>query len=687
MRALLAVLTVWIGWTSALASGPADRLDRLCAEHPGRIDKLFRSLNLDYPGLEEVRAQWERGDRVGACRALLDYYKSSDSGKWLRQRKTNAGDETIVAANAALNGTFTFNGATGTVPSDAQGRFDWNYTSDNDFQWTMFLNRHLYLLEVMDAYLKTRESAYTDWISRKLGEWILACEYPGKGFAYTRNPKEQGQFYWTLLEAGGRASVWAAVFYGLYEQLTPEVRILMLSSVPEHLHCIRHYHSSGGNHLLIEVRGLTVMAGAFPEFADSSVFLDYAAQTMEKAMLDQVYPDGVQNELTVHYHAVSLRAFNDFAHVFRQIGRPLPSAYSRRLELMFDYLAYVQRPSGHGPLNNDSDYLSVRPTLRLADEDFQRGDWTYICTQGAAGEAPERLSVFYSWAGQAVLRSGWDAEAQWAFFDVGPWGAGHKHADKLHLSVTAYGRDLLVDSGRYTYVGYSGGSDFPWRDYFISSISHNVILIDGKGQTPRSRVARAPLTDMFITTPAYDFVRGTYDEGYDGIDDTVRHTRGVLYLRNRFWVVADRVVFQKPHRVQALWRYHPDCTVALEGRSATSVDANKANLRILPLGSMDWNVELVRGQKRPHIQGWYSAGYNQKTPNTVVVYTATPKAPQTFVWILSASPKGTPSVPDARITGASDPRVQLTVRTDDNQTVLLTIPMDGPIEAVSVDKL
>jgi hypothetical protein len=267
-----------------------------------------------------------------------------------------------------------------------------------------------------------------------------------------------------------------------------------------------------------------------------------------------------------------------------------------------------------------------------------RSDWAYINSNGKEGKRPERLSVFYPWAGQAIMRSGWDENAQWSFFDIGPWGTGHKHADKLHLSVTAYGRDLLVDAGRYTYDGYNGGPEYPWRDYFISSSSHNVVLIDGAGQRPKTSAAKKPLENAFMTTPDYDFCLGEYNESYKGIDDQVSHTRAVLYLRDRFWVVVDRIQSEKPHQAQFLWHFHPDCTVELEGNSAVSTDIGKANLRIVPLFSNVWKPELLKGREEPFIQGWYSPEMNVKLPCTAAVYEAGYDKEMVCVWLITVDP-------------------------------------------------
>ena len=60
-----------------------------------------------------------------------------------------------------------------------------------------------------------------------------------------------------------------------------------------------------------------------------------------------------------------------------------------------------------------------------------------------------------------MQRSGWDRQARFLLLDCGPLGAGgHGHYDLLSLEVSAGGRPLIVDPGRYT---YSEAGEENWR--------------------------------------------------------------------------------------------------------------------------------------------------------------------------------------------------------------------------------
>ncbi|OHB49655.1 MAG: hypothetical protein A2Y10_05720 [Planctomycetes bacterium GWF2_41_51] len=660
-----------------------DELQKFSLAHPEKIDVLFTALDHNYPGLEKVKSAWQQKDKVNACQELLNYYSTCNSGEWLRKKNINWMDmvnDTSSKVEEILKDVFTFQNVQGTVPRNAQGKLNWNYSPNNDFQWAMALNRHYHLILLADAYFKYNNLAYAKRINEDLRDWIISNPYSGKGQEYDATDKRQ----WSRIEAGCRAAIWPKVFYSLYDVLAPDVKILMLSSVPNYLHCVRNFHAKRGNQLTISLMGLAQMAAAFPEFKVSENLLDYSKKIMSESLMEQVYPDGVQKELSSHYHEVAFRNFYVFAEIYKHINKPLPVEFNERVNLMLDYMAYIQSPRGYGPMNNDSDYNYIRKLLGNVNETYYRNDWTYIITNENEGEKPKLLSVFYPWAGQTIMRNGWDANAHWAFFDVGPWGAGHRHADKLHLSISAYGQDLLIDSGRFTYVGFKGGQEYPWRDFFISSISHNVILIDGKGQKPKTGVVDQPLTNAFITNADYDFTRGEYIEGFADIEDNISHTRAVLYLRNRFWIVVDRINLEKPHQIQALWHYHPNCHVICEDKSATSIDKGQANLRIIPISSFDWNVAIVKGQEKPFIQGWYSSTSNIKLPNSTAVYTAELKNTQTFAWLLLVDPNDAPEIVDTKMSSDSSDKVCVDIKSTNNKGIKMIIPMIGNVSDASV---
>jgi hypothetical protein len=333
------------------------------------------------------------------------------------------------------------------------------------------------------------------------------------------------------------------------------------------------------------------------------------------------------------------------------------------------------RPDGHQPLNNDSDREDLRPRVLKAAEKFDRPDWQWVATNGEAGQSPDSLpSVVFPWAGIHVMRNGWDDQAHWTFFDSGPFGTGHQHADKLHLSVAAYGKDLLVDGGRYTHQNYFSFDPTIWRGYFRSSFSHNVILVDGKGQNGGPVRTDTPLKagHDYTHQPTFDYARGTFTDGYEGVPGKTTHTRSVLYLRDKYWVVLDQFDTDRPRTLQALWHYAPTCRVVLVQNEAVSTNPDEGNLRIVPVGEVAWQADIISGQEEPFIQGWYSAEYGTKEPNPTVVYTTNIQGPATFAWILRPADGTVPTV-RASLQSSED-EIRITVTEEGQSPVTITLP-------------
>jgi hypothetical protein len=435
-------------------------------------------------------------------------------------------------------------------------------------------------------------------------------------------------------------------FYALLDEsaFTDATRLLMLASVVEQGDLLRGHHYDSGNRLVGEMTGLATAAAAWPELLLSGEWIDYAGGIMLRELERQVYPDGVQFELSSHYHTLEAGQYEDFMALLGHAGRD-PADLRPTVEKMWDYVAYSMRPDGMGLINNDSyEHFDRKRILDVAPT-YGRDDWLFIATGGRRGSAPERgPSVFYPWAGQVVMRSGWGADALWAYFEFGPAGAAHWHLDKLHVSVFGFGRPLLVDNGLFRYA------NDPWNKYFRETTAHNVILVDGRGQKLWDKTAEAALdASHWRPGPEVGVARGTMD-AFDGVKGHAVHHRAVTFVRDEYWVVVDRIETDRPRDVTALWHFHPDCRVVLDGAEAVSVDPGVGNLRIVPVGPVAWSPRRVRAEKPPDpIQGWYSPRPNHKLPATVAVYDGRIEGTTTFAWVLFPA-RGLPREVDAEFT-------------------------------------
>ncbi len=619
--------------------------------YPEVIKDMLGQFNLDYTGLEKVKEAYEKGNIEKACIELLKYYKNGNTAEYLRREQPVQSEQTVAAADTILKNVFEIQNVKGQVPYLENGHRDWYYKGPNhDEEWAWLSNRHSQVDEVLQAYFNTGNPKYAKYIDLFLKDFIIASmPYPGK---------RSSTSIWRGLEVAARAKVWSGVFYGLInsEYLSPATELLMLGSLPDHAHYNRNFHAQG-NWLTMEISALATVAVNWPEYKKSAEWLDYAAKTMTESMKEQVYPDGVQTELTSHYHNVAMRNFELFEEICGHANKPLSDYFKQTIEDMYSYVAHRVRQDGCRPLNNDGDRGSDRELILEGAKKYNKPGWEYIATNCSSGIKPaDGPSYFYPWAGQLISRSGFDEDAQWSFFDIGPWGSGHQHNDKLHISVSAYGRDLLVDGGRFAYRGEVARK---FRNYADGSQSHNVLLIDGKGQAPGPRITEEPLTDKYCKiTDDYDYARATFDKFID-LEGECRHMRQLFYVRGDMWIVIDRITTDRPRKIEALWHFHPDCKVIQEGE-IISTDNEYGNLQIIPVGNQNWSINFVKGQEEPEIQGWYSEEYNKYEPNTVAIYSANVKGESKFIWVLFPSEKPTKDI-KAEIVSESDEALKLRV--------------------------
>lgn len=646
----------------------------VCKAYPEKMKYIFENLNLDYSGLEEVKKAYQKGDLPNACELILEYYRNSPSAKRLTKEQPAVSHKTTTAADSIINDIYTFQNVAGKVPRLPNLQLNWDFTGpEDDIEWAWALNRHYPVAYLLPDYYETGNPGYAKYIDSFTKDWIIrSWPYPGV---------KSSTAMWRGLEVSFRVKTWAQVFYGLMntDYISPATKLLILSSLPDHAHYARYFHAQN-NWLTMEMSGLATVAAFWPEYKNSKEWLGYAINSMSGSMKEQVYPDGAQTELTSSYHYVALNNFDQLNEIGKKAGFQLPDYYMKTMENMWNYLALTMRPDGHGILNNDADLVYNREMILDAAKEYNRADWQFIAANGKEGTKPENgPSFIFPWAGQLVSRSGYDAGAHWAFFDMGPWGSGHQHNDKLHVSVSAFGRDLLVDAGRFAYRGEVADK---FRKYATGSAGHNILLIDGKGQGSGTKVTEVPVSKKdYMITGESDYGRGSFSN-FNNLDGSCKHTRTLYYARGDLWVVVDQVTTDRPRKIEALWHWHPACKVEIDNNQVSTVN-DRGNLQVIQAGNQAWDVKLVKGQELPEIQGWYSKEYNIYEPCPTSIYSTQIESNSTFVWVLYPSEKVETKV-RAEIVFQNSKEIQVKIKNSSNDEWLVTVPLSD--EAQKIDE-
>ena len=640
----LVLAVVWSAHHFHAEERAAFRKIEIVTQSPEDMQReFFESLDLTLLALAEVRKAAEREDWPSAGRALAAYYRHRTDPTPPALSKTTS----TTAADQVCEHVFRL---VGCEPYQLPPNIRWNEDPFDYEQWAISLNRHGHWLTLGAAYAGTGNEKYAREFVAELRSWIDAMPVL-IGRRFVEGPYSLTGRSSLSLDAGIRmGQSWFPAFY--YFLSSPSFRdediLAMLQSFHLHARYLmdpRHFRS-GSNWGAMESCGLLHIGCYLPEFREAAHWRETAIGRLYGELDRQVYPDGAQKELTPGYHGVTLGNLLRSVEIARHCHVPLPEDFTARLERMFDYYVRIQMPDGATPPLNDSGAGSVRGYLAKGAALFpQRQDFAWFATGGKSGGLPPYTSTRLPYAGWHIMRSGWENDSCYLLLDAGPYGTGHQHEDKLSLIVHAFGHPLISEAGRYSYDGSK------WRQYSLSTPSHNTIMVDGlpqrHGAVRSSWEAGEPVDSVWHTGERIDYVGAKYTLGYGRSENVpVEHERNVLFIKPRLWLVVDRLTSRddKPHTYESLFHLNADDARA-ETETGAVVTSNPtgANVALLPVELGKWGVRIVKGQEEPTVQGWLTTNrHNVLRPVPTVVYRCEQEENARIAYLIAPLRQGEP---------------------------------------------
>ena len=657
-RVLAVFLLLWL----AGCGGPGGEGVR--PENPveSLLGELARELNPQVEGLQPFFAFWEAGEVPAAKEALLTYFRAKAVPPEALPDPLPVDQSILIRGLDAWRGTFSFQGRTAQA-AEKDGPIDWTHRGpDSSAEWSWFLHRHAFLRDMLLLYEVQGHDEFAGRMRDYLVDWFWKFPPP---------EKQSFSAAWRALEAARRyVDSWLPVYAGLRGNpaFGEEAELAILAGAARHADYLRHHHHFGGNHLVTEMMSLASIAAVFPEFTNARDWLDYAVSRSLEEMERQVYPDGAHKELANHYQWIAGSSFQRLYALLVATGNPDAASRLRPgMEKIWDYYAWVTRPNGTGPLNNDSDLEPNAEQLRRLARFYDREDWLFVATGGSEGQRPAGgPSRVFPWAGHVVLRTDWGAQGDWVFFDAGAFGSDHQQQDRLHLSVSLMGKNLLVDSGRYVY------RDDEWAEYFRGPRAHNVPTFDRYERIIPDPVAAKPqdaLADL-----SGDLLRAS---GNIPLRDPAtgvwsgQHSRQVALGDGFLWVV-DQVDLARPDSGTFRWHFHPDLDLVETDEGWLIRQGDRAVARWIAVSTVDWEITEIRGRDKGGVQGWYSPEYNERLPNSVLTYRTQPTSRSTTSWLLASADSGIESA-ELRLT---ETEAKLILRIDGDE-VIYSLDRDG----------
>lgn len=290
-------------------------------------------------------------------------------------------------------------------------------------------------------------------------------------------------------------------------------------------------------------------------------------------------------------------------------------------------LSWFILPSGMLANFGDSDARVMTVSARAAREKWATPAMQAAVSGGQTADAvPMGLKTFPA-SGYAIVRqsvaSGSPAHgagsylAQTAAFH----SRTHKHADDLSFIWYDRGQPILIDAGRYGYIGKVETGSKLWEDghwysdpmriFVESTRSHNALEFDGRNYERRRA---KPYGSALLDAGEADgvFVIQTRCKHFGAIPQD----RLLLFRPSEWLIVFDTFKdnLEQLHQVKQWFHMPPGTEITREGSGYRAMIAQDEQLLVLPLLPGATASEVIAGQTEGGLQGWWSPEERKAAP-------------------------------------------------------------------------
>jgi hypothetical protein len=462
---------------------------------------------------------------------------------------------------------------------------------------------------LMAAYTATRSQALLDCAIRVAEDWIEQHPYRTRVARARVTP-----FAWYDMAVGKRC-IRLAYLVDLAcrsEAVSDEVIQRLWVSLVEHM---KHLHqdrnfSSHNNHGIYQVAGQLAAAGRFSWVPLMQQAEEQAQRRLQKMLEEHFTVDGVHKEHSPKYHAHVLILLTTLEQAGLVGGVPGFKALKSKAERA---LLWMIMPDGGLANFGDTD---LRRALKLNDW-ASRGasqELQFVISKGQSGVAPDATAMGFPNSGYVALRSPWDATApSWLAMQAAFHSRTHKHADDQSIIWFNRGQHVLVDAGKFGYVGGSPSRKLramgfwyadPRRVYVESNRAHNTIQVDDRED---SRMATDEYGSALRRWGESDRVQ--YAEAEVVLLGSIVHNRLILTRHGQWLVVVDTLVdrIKRAHEYRQWFHFGPDFDVIqVDQRTVRGKCQDGPDLIAAELTGSASVQGLARGQEQPRMQGWWS---------------------------------------------------------------------------------
>lgn len=505
-------------------------------------------------------------------------------------------------------------------------RIEWQFIDEQERSW----NYHKHCWAMLDLFL-IAHSKLTEIIDLKPAI-IIAIDWVRCNVTEDGRPIENlSKFAWYDMAVGLRAQRLAYIIDAARQQklLSEQEDEQLWQALKAHQTYLENdeniaFHS---NHGYYQAASQIAMGRRFKDIDPTmQTAMNQGIIRFRKILEGQFTSEGVHIEHSPDYHRMV------YATLINMLSADLIADseildFTKKIEVS---LSHFILPNQNLTNFGDTELRSMAVDSDTAKLHWQTPEMQYVVTNGEIGEAPKDYLTVYKEAGYYVVRANLQLESQ--RYDTYSYLAQnaafhsrtHKHADDLSFVWYDRGHYILIDAGRYGYVGKTEmGSELwkqgywyshPYRVYCESTRAHNTLEFDEENYPRKGVKSYGSAIKRSVK----------YDNGLTVLETeckhfkSIRRVRVLIYMPGQWLIVYDwfKDNLNKNHDVRQWFNFAPEILFNKEESSYRAVLDDENELYVTSLLDGISSSEVMRGIEEPRLQGWYSTAEREFEPTS-----------------------------------------------------------------------
>jgi hypothetical protein len=427
-------------------------------------------------------------------------------------------------------------------------------------------------------------------------------------------------FRWHDMGTGLRAMKLAYVFENIgllsFGVSSKEYQCL-LKSVDKHADkLLEPNYLSKGNHGMFQMHGLMALSLVMPPSELQKKARDYAKKNMEMLIKKQFDSEGMHTENSPDYHFFIKGVTNSFLSTGWYESEYI-NKLQKKIQSNTSWLLY---PNSEVVRVGDTHQMK-----RSADEDELtmkqlNSSKRLFCPSLNGGYLQQEFKE----SGYFIIRSPFFMkveESSMLFLLSAFKNTGHRQSDDFSFELFEYGNTILVDAGKYAYQKNS------YRSYVQSTRAHNSVEIDGKDYSRSGKYFYDSAIKKSSQIDNNFIVRIKHQRK----DIECTHERIIIY-RPRCYVFVIDLLTSEVVRKYTQWFHLNEkfklCDKQGESQLCFPSDEVKVFSQHMAINDKSNQVDVIKGQSEPRLQGFRSTKYNEIVENFAIGNTLNSKSAQ-----------------------------------------------------------